>query len=569
MPTDPSHPRADATPTHATPTNATPDVRRTVALNRALLATAPGREKLTLILDQPDPKKFVRSLPGEDLFFALKEIGLDDAAEVVGLTTPTQFRTFVDIDAWERDTLLPERVLGWLRLAWEGRMGEDAFRAQRAGLDPEVVLHLLRKVGTVHAMDEDGDYPNVMGDNFIRTAEGKYIFEISVEGDDGVMARRIIEDFIDENPFEATRLFEAVRWELDSELEENCLRWRTGRMRDIGFPDLEEALKVWTPLPASWKPRDAAPAHGPVSGVPALLLATTRADLLLDRAAERLADEHRPAFNEGLVYLLNCALVADGIDPKDLDLARASLAGTRDTLSLGLELASEGDVALAAGILATTPAHELFRRAVTELLELQKQANFSGKSVAFGAGPAANVDSPDAEVLTGLRRRRPRLYDPPTAGQKRPEGAFRALRDRADVLHVRTVLARVDARRALADAAGLTPERFAAIADAAGRTTTATSMDQALRTALVHALLDGAPRFEALTTDDAARISAVFASNSWPERIRTAAAPWIARVPAAAGLVEGWIAPLEDGLATPARAGTIDPKFVEVVLFAG
>src|SRR5437660_186792 len=92
----------------------------TVAVSRAMLATARGRKKLDIILDAPDPKAFVRQLPAEDLYFAIREIGQEDSAEIIALASAGQFRSFVDLDVWREGLPDSQRILGWLELVAEG-----------------------------------------------------------------------------------------------------------------------------------------------------------------------------------------------------------------------------------------------------------------------------------------------------------------------------------------------------------------------------------------------------------------------------------------------------------------
>src|SRR5690606_29819597 len=106
-------------------------------------------------------------------------------------------------------------------------------------------------------------------------------------------------------------------------------------------------MNLWRPLPADWKPAEEPLAAGAVAGIPALLLAGRDRALFLDRVVEQLPDESRAFFNEGLLYLLNCAIVADRVAPRDLDLARPSIESARDMLSLGLELVTDGDEQMA------------------------------------------------------------------------------------------------------------------------------------------------------------------------------------------------------------------------------
>lgn len=551
------------------------DTLPSVAVSRAMLATAQGRRKLDLVLSSPNPKAFLRRLPAEDVYFAIREIGLADAGDLVGLAAPEQFRAFVDLDTWEKDQPLPLRVLEWLQLAFESTPNRKDFRARRDALDRELLLLVLKANTRVHQLEEGVD-PELETNNYVRTAEGKYLVEILTEGDEQVFVRRLIEDFIEENPFEATRLFEATKWELGAELEESTLRWRTGRMRDMGFPDIEEALRLWNPLPASWTPHEAPPASGPVAGVPALLLATSPRASLLDRVAERLADEDRTHFNEGLVYLLNCALVADGIDPKDLDLARGSLAAARDMLSLGLELASDGNEERALAILATTPATELFRFAVTRVQELARTTVSAARPVTIGSG-ATILDMPESGLVAGLRRRRPRFYDPPKPGETpAPGGDWRAFRSGADLDHVHAALDRVRVMGAVLQALGATG-RLDAVADAANRAATAITVGQLAMTAAAHHLLGEPPSVDPLQPAQAAGLCAFFEGGKLVADARTKLVAHFASlastVPAEqhaalGAMVTRWLDTMEAEIGAPCAAGGLDPRFVDAVLFA-
>src|SRR4051812_31372579 len=108
---------------------------------RYALARSSGRGKLDLILDAADPAALVQSLPAEDLYFTIVEIGAADAAPLVQLATPAQFRTFVDLDAWREGELDAGRVAGWLDLARGD--DDDAYRSKVDRLDIEVLELLL------------------------------------------------------------------------------------------------------------------------------------------------------------------------------------------------------------------------------------------------------------------------------------------------------------------------------------------------------------------------------------------------------------------------------------------
>ena len=88
---------------------------------RRALQNARGKQKLDLILSAPDPQQLVSWLPPEELYFALLDIGPDDAAELVAMASPEQFRHFVDMSAWRGADEGPRtsEVIHWLRLARE------------------------------------------------------------------------------------------------------------------------------------------------------------------------------------------------------------------------------------------------------------------------------------------------------------------------------------------------------------------------------------------------------------------------------------------------------------------
>ncbi|MFM2152312.1 MAG: hypothetical protein RL199_747 [Pseudomonadota bacterium] len=545
-----------------------------LAVLRARLATLSGREKRDLLLDAPDPGGLVRSLPAEDLYFAVRDIGLADAVELIQLASPSQFRSFVDLDAWEGDLPDASRALLWLGLALEGAAGPEDFRRKRAALDVELVVLLLKTQTVVHPLEEGVD-PVITSDNWLRTAEGKYLVEITSEGDDGLIVRRLLEDFIDENPFEATRLFEAVRWEMQSELEENCKRWRDGRVRELGFPDFDEAIRLWQPLPPGWTPPAAPSDAGRLAGVPVLLAMRGPEVLFLDAAAERLEGDALGRFNEGLVYLLNCALVADGLQPRDFELARGSVAAARAQLSLGLELAAQGDALRAAGLLATTPAVMLFRVAVTALLAVQREADRASRALSFPGTTTTLLDSPEAEKLAGLRRRRPRLYDPPPPGAPKRD-AWRALHSRQDLAEARLTVERAVSAGALLSALDTPSEAIVAAAESAGRAPTAVSLSQLVLGRLVRELV-GEPAGIVVPVSRLGAVRALFTEGRLkPDargRLDAVASALVAGLAAehrehARTLVASWLRRLEEELGAPAGAGPLDVRFIDVFLVA-
>jgi len=114
-----------------------------------------------ILLSAPDPEALVQQIPEHELYLAVLEIGAEDAAEVVALASPEQFRHFVDLGAWPRRDEGPDSraVLRWLHLARDG--GGHSDRALRryldklSGVDPELRSLVLRRALRVHDLMPD------------------------------------------------------------------------------------------------------------------------------------------------------------------------------------------------------------------------------------------------------------------------------------------------------------------------------------------------------------------------------------------------------------------------------
>jgi hypothetical protein len=236
-----------------------------LARARTALAAAHGKRRLDLVLEARDPQALVRALPADELYFTIRDVGMGDAALLVQLASPEQFKTFLDLDAWRGGAFEPRRALPWLRIARAGAHLDPRAAARWArkleALDREVLFLVLRDALRLHDLEEDPD-PELVSDRFMRTPEGRFVVEFEVEGTEYLAVRGLLDDLYARDAFQATRLLSAIRAELPSELEETALRWRTGRLADLGFPSLEEALS-WFARPPRGPARRPAPAREP------------------------------------------------------------------------------------------------------------------------------------------------------------------------------------------------------------------------------------------------------------------------------------------------------------------
>src|SRR5262249_21981325 len=132
-------------------------------------------------------------------------------------------------------------------------------------------------------------------------------------------------------------------------------------------------------------------------------------DSLLERALAGIDDPAVLArVSAALVALLNRVLVADRIDPADVDSVREATARARDTLSLALDRMTGGDLAAATALVERAPLVDLFRVGASLVAELAGRAR---------ALDRAGVIDPTLDPLLEPRPLFPRALDPePTAG---------------------------------------------------------------------------------------------------------------------------------------------------------
>ena len=386
---------------------------------------------MEVLLESSQARALVRSLPAEDLYFTIQEVGLEDATELVQLVSPEQFRTFVDLGAWKRDELNKHTALAWLRAA-RGESAED-FLSKLRKADAEVLQLLVREFTTVHDLEDNPDV-NPEGPT-METPEGRYLVEFrGVEGVELASVRTLLTDLIADNPFEAIRFLEATRWDVPGELEEAAYRFRTARLQDLGFPPLEDAVRLFSRV-------DTGPAPAPE--VSAALVAQREQPDYLEAAFSALDATERENLEAELRHLANATLVAEVEEPGDLDAIRRVGEMVRDYLLLGLEHLTQGRPSRAAEVVRDTPMDRLFQVGFSLTLALKFRADRLMKL------PLAQVDgvpllfSEEAAAVEALRRKRPRRT------LKVPGAEPVPFRSRRELAASEDVLARAEAQGAL------------------------------------------------------------------------------------------------------------------------
>jgi hypothetical protein len=450
-----------------------------------------------------DPASAIRSLPADEFFYVVHELGFPDALDIMSHGTAEQVQGALDLAIWDRDRISAGRADEWLEAIAEAPYETAAAWAR--GLDVELLALLIRQRARIYdlSLEEPPDEPE---GSLFDTPDRLFTLELLGDEQTQRTTRHLIENLYRADQTMMRRFLVGMRSEIDVELEETAFRWRSGRMADLGFVDFYEALEVYRELnPASVQPETGPVGSGRPRDEPAadshlLRLPLVMADRLADttpfaRAVAGLTSAAEAAdLHANLVALCNRVLSADRVSPGDDPEVARVLARVAATLDLAVEFLSRGDDAAGVVAVRRVPLTKLFRLGVSLVGKLQKLARSLVRNSPFAAlRPAVDLWEPeDAEVIGALTRLRPlfpRLLDQPPSAGERPFGSLH------DLATATTAMERAGAALALVVGLGVRPEHISparlgvmGIADPA-------ILDTGLlaRTVLVRLLLGQAP----------------------------------------------------------------------------
>ena len=328
----------------------------------AVFCEAPAGRRAALLELMPEPEKLIPSIPEAELCFAVKAAGLSDASWILEYATPAQIVAGVDLDGWnglEMDLEAVERWITTLAAAGEATLIRGAH-----ALDPELIVLYMRDRIDVYLDPKDEEWQPPEG---AQTLEGQFYLVARRKDDDIAPLLKMLHALFSADYWLYFRMMQGVVWELESDLQEWSLRWRTGRLEDLGFPSWDESMRMYGyirperrgDLPDGPNPLDVEAWDFPV-WIPELPAARAGGHLLF-RAAAELDEEERRAFFYAFVSAANKVAVADSMplgDPETLPLAIQRLARTA---SRGLEYIADANQLAAVEVLRRATLERLFR----------------------------------------------------------------------------------------------------------------------------------------------------------------------------------------------------------------
>ena len=214
----------------------------------AILPPGKPEEQVEAILSRGDAIEFTQALEAPTVYRLVQEAGWEAAQELVPLLSSDQLAVCLDLDCWDRHRFMPARVAPWLA-ALVSDADDSTFRQRCRQLDAEVLSLFFKEHLLVDLYGEEGDIPPALLEYDVEPSPDR-VYALAYVGDDTINAllRATIARLYEVDIVLGWTLLEAARWELKSTMEEEALRWRTSRLEEWGFVEMDEALRIYRPL---------------------------------------------------------------------------------------------------------------------------------------------------------------------------------------------------------------------------------------------------------------------------------------------------------------------------------
>lgn len=329
----------------------------------ALVCEAPLAHRVRLLSLLPNPEQVVPRLPEAELCFLVKAQGLEDAGWILAHATPEQIVAGVDLDVWHGHELDVPTLSRWVAALAD--TDPQALLGGARALDPEILVLLLRsRIGVVQKpTDAEGWDPPDRS----QTLEGQFHFFALDDNDDLEEIVVLLRTLFEQDYWTYFRLMQGSIWELSSDTLEWALRWRNGRLQDLGFPPWEEAMSIYgfvapserTRIPEGEDPLDVGSWSLPV-WLPSLPEAHQSRHRIFRAIAELSAEERRAAFY-AFVALANKVAVADKLPLSDAESTPRAIEKAARFASEGLALVADAHSLRDVDVLRRVTLERLFR----------------------------------------------------------------------------------------------------------------------------------------------------------------------------------------------------------------
>ena len=326
------------------------------------ILSLPPKKALERIIDAPQPAALVHSIPEEDFYFLVNDIGHNDSLPLLSLASNKQWEYMVDLEVWEKDRLDIPSMTKWLGLLFQA----DPARLTKWVMSEktEFLEFYLSKNIDVRIREHDQD-PSDFGNGFFTVDDTYYIRVIEdptapipdISETDGQPKRyrseflvKFIENIAAHDHIKYQQILHEALSIIPTEVEEENFRMRNVRLAEKGFLPFDEAIGIYQPL--SLKSLKSQSTKSlikeedkklllPVPFYPTDIL---KEDNMFTRALVRIgADDILQQIQAEFAFLCNQVIAADHKKIRDRKELREIVKKASGYISIGLEQMTEKD----------------------------------------------------------------------------------------------------------------------------------------------------------------------------------------------------------------------------------
>lgn len=335
--------------------------------------------------------------------------------ELLELASEEQLLFVQDVECWVGDKIDPAKTLQWFELLKNA--GAETVSRWLKAVDADVFITSLRHFLKVTKPSNEDELHKLADALPPYTLDGVYYIHFFSEKYRDVIAP-ILGLFAHLRLELYFRMMEGMIWELGAETEEQALRWRNGRLRDLGIPDLDEAMAIYqyvdkTTFSALPDKQPEYLANANKSATPLFPLVLPGKKYLVMEALSLIeSGEELDCILMEIAHLANRVVVADALDMSNADHLASALSKVRATLSIGLESLVGKNLKSAAELLKKKWLLNIFQLGNSMTLQLARRALTLSRKGWLSRVPRGKslLGHPLQEIFVGLNRRKPLFY---------------------------------------------------------------------------------------------------------------------------------------------------------------
>jgi hypothetical protein len=375
------------------------------------LINLPAKKRLDALFVHENPSSLVGMMHAHDILLTIREVGAQDALELLELLKPEQVQELFDLELWHHDDLDFEKAGFYLSLLWEAN-AENALH-QLDGIDIELLGLMFKLVTKIYDQTLDEE-PAEYSTLYSCSPDGRFIICFSSKAAHKSLAQFLydyLEALYGSDMKKALVLLENIRFELASGLEEASLRLRNNRFLDMGILPRDERLEYFSTLTLNALKKIDTPSYHSLDKSALKPLAHNIHDrhIFLKQAIQESFDVEKELYYQSLTHAsLNMHASLSG-DFGDRENMTASVEYVKTLCEYGLAQASKATIANAAHILRSYGIKAMIRLGRTALVSLRKLLN-GDQGFLFGDN-FSYLDSPLREVARALMLSEPRFYE--------------------------------------------------------------------------------------------------------------------------------------------------------------